>query len=425
MATLSTLRARYDQDGLFWHTLVMMFWVHMGSVANLFFHVVMGWALTKEEYGVLATMLGLIMIGATPMLALQNTLAHFSARLYSEGHAGSIPALVWRWYKKLFPVALVILVAAYFVSGPAQHFFHLDSRLPLILVGLALSGTLFMSLIPGALQGMQKFFWMCLAINTWGFARLILGAALVYTINRSAVQGLSAQAIGAYLTIVTGYFALKHVLKGEPKGGQTIAGVEQYFGKSVLSLGAYAFLMNADIIMVKHFFEDGELVGTFARAATIGRTLIFLSQPVAAAMFPKVVSCGALSKEHRITLVKALVFTFIMIALAALVVSLLPQLALLVLFGEGSPSVEQIAVVRMVTWAMVPLGITLILVNFEMAQHRFKMLLPLFLCAMAYVVGVALWHDTFAQVASVLGVVALVSAGALIALLPWRKKDEA
>ena len=72
---------------------------------------------------------------------------------------------------------------------------------------------------------------------------------------------------------------------------------------------------------------------------------------------------------------------------------------------------------------MSPLGIAYLLMNFEMAQHRFACMIPLFVCALGYVVGVTLWHDQLHYVAIVLGAVGTVAAVSLVALLPWRDME--
>jgi ABC-type proline/glycine betaine transport system permease subunit len=96
-----------------------------------------------------------------------------------------------------------------------------------------------------------------------------------------------------------------------------------------------------------------------------------------------------------------------------------------VIFGEAHSSAEQLFLVRVVMLAMAPLGLTLVLVNFQVAQHRFKLIVPLVACALAYAVGVSIWHETLRQVVSVLAVVSVASAVALVLGVPWRSEEVA
>ena len=92
----------------------------------------------------------------------------------------------------------------------------------------------------------------------------------------------------------------------------------------------------------------------------------------------------------------------------------------LVLFGMGAPDAEQVFLVRAVVLAMSPLGLAYILMNFELAQHRFAMVPGALLIAVAYIAGVALFHDTPRQVIAVL---ACVSTAFLVLMLICLPRD--
>ncbi len=173
-----------------------------------------------------------------------------------------------------------------------------------------------------------------------------------------------------------------------------------YFLLSLAVLSGYAVLMNADVALVKAFF-DPEPAGTFAQAATIGRSIVFLPVPIAAVMFPKVVSVGASTAGDRHVLLKALLFTGALIGLAGLVCTVWTSLVWWIFTGESENAVG-ISLVRGLVWALSPLGLTFLLMNFELAQRRFRAPLLLLPLALAYVVGVAIWHDRYAQVLAVM-----------------------
>ena len=93
------------------------------------------------------------------------------------------------------------------------------------------------------------------------------------------------------------------------------------------------------------------------------------------------------------------------------------------MFDISDPLPQQINLVRAVIWVMAPMALTFLLVNFEMAQYRFVMIIPLAVFACIYLAGVAIWHQTIMQVVTVLGVVSLGSAVSLMFCLPWRGRD--
>jgi len=49
--------------------------------------------------------------------------------------------------------------------------------------------------------------------------------------------------------------------------------------------------------------------------------------------------------------------------------------------------------------------------NYELAQRRFRIMIPLSLCAAGYLLGVMRWHETPLQVVAVLGAMSMLALG--------------
>ena len=118
--------------------------------------------------------------------------------------------------------------------------------------------------------------------------------------------------------------------------------------------------------------------------------------------------------EHAFTFFKAVMLSALIIAGGALFCTLFPQVPILILFRDNAPTTEMIALVRFICWAMAPLGLVFILMNFELAQHRMACVVPLAICAAGFIGGVVLFHGSLWQVASVLLAASMVSLAALI-----------
>ena len=69
---------------------------------------------------------------------------------------------------------------------------------------------------------------------------------------------------------------------------------------------------------------------------------------------------------------------------------------------------------RILVWIFAPQAVVSVLTTFEFAQRRFIIGVPLALCAVTYILGVAHWHGSIMEV---MRVMALVMWGALAALL--------
>jgi O-antigen/teichoic acid export membrane protein len=405
-----------DRDNLIKHSLVVLILAHTAGAANLLFHVVMGRTLSKEEYGILVSMLGIALIFTTPMVAMQNTLAHFAARLVQENRAGDIRGLIRTWIRKIFIVGAPLCLLIIIMSGRLAAALHLPNSLPLVITTCAILAALFVPVLAGALQGTQSFVWMSVTANAWGIVRLMAGAALVVFVSATALSGLTAYAAGMVASLAIGFAAIALVVPREGSTGQNADQSDSYFLLSLASVLGYSVLMYADMILVKRFFTDPEDYGNYARAATIARTMVFLPQPIAGALFPKVVSDGSRSEADTGRLVKALLFGCIIIAVSLALCVVFPQLLLLALYKDAAPTAAMIKLVRAVSCAMAPLGLTFLLMNFELAQRRFACLWILFACAAALVGGICLFHSSLLSIVAVLACCATMSTLALAAV---------
>ena len=412
-----------EQDHLLRHSALLLAATQVANVSNLLFQVVMGRALAPEQYGVLAAMLGVALMLGTPMDALRTVVAHFSARLAADGRSGEVRGLLGRWFAGLTLLAAPVAVAALLFNGELSAFFQLGAqRWPIPLTGAILAGSFYLPLFSGALQGVQAFGWMAVAQHSWGVVRLAVAAALVLGVAPRAEFGLLGQVAGVAASAALGWLGLRAVLgenRRTPSEAKAAPGMMRYFGFSLLALGGFAVLMNADIVMVKRYFDPVE-AGLFARAGTIGRAVVFISMPVALAMFPKVTSVGDVRSGSRLVLAKALGLAALIILAAVSLVALWPRLPLLVLFRDAAPDAEMIRLVRWVTWAMSPLGLVYLLIHFELAQHRFGQAMALAGCALLYVAMVAFRHDTVRQVVAALALAAGLAAAVLVVGAPWR-----
>ena len=412
---------RTPRDGLLKHSLILLAATQVGNVANMLFHVVMGRQLPPAEYGVLSAMLGIILIIATPMDALRNAMAHYTALLVQSGRVSAVPPLVCRWCRNLAIPALLVLVGGILSSSWIAAFFHLEDRTPVVLMCFVLAGSLLTPILIGALQGLQSFLWMAAAQHIWGVIRLVAGALFVRFIAASADWGLMGQMLGVCISLVVGIWGLRWNIRGPSGGEERVQGVTHYFIQSLLILAGFAVLMNADVVIVKHFFPDATEAGFFARAATIGRTMIFLTMPIALAMFPKVTSVGTTDAHNWKTLISAVLYVAVIQVAAAVVCAVFAWVPLWILYNDRTPTSEMIRLVRWVVCAMTPMGLTYLLMNFQMAQRRFKPAYFLLACAAGYILGVMRFHETVWQVVVVLGIVSTLSAVGLIAGLPWRR----
>jgi O-antigen/teichoic acid export membrane protein len=285
--------------------------------------------------------------------------------------------------------------------------FKLETVLPIYLA-MSTAIVMLLSAVPsGVMAGMQAFEWVALIGNGWMALRLLLGILLAL-LGLGAVGGLTANMVGLLLAAVLSFVMCGSLLSKGRVIPERPAGIYQYMGGYMAAFVAYGILSSADVLLVKYYFSPAE-AGVFAKAAMVARMVFFLPGPVCVAMFPKVTSIGDSSEATRRTLWKAMAVTALIVFAMGFVCMVFPGFLLHVLAKEAQPG--QIELLRGMTLALAPLTLVMVLLNYELAQRRFRIMIPLFLCAAGYVGGVARWHETPLQVVGVLGVAAVVSLG--------------
>ena len=417
-------RTWQDESGLVRHGSVLMIGTLAGAACNAGFHMAVGRTLPNAEYGSLGAMLGVILVTSTPMLAVQNTLAHFTSHLEQAGRRGEILALFWHWLGLFAAVSAAVVAGAVVFRAPLAALWDVPATL-IVLTFTVLAVGLWMNLFYGVLQGLQAFGWLAWVPQAWGAVRMALGWAFTALISATAVAAVWAQGAGVLAVLALGALALVRMHLPHASAAARPRGTYRYLGSALVCLFGYASLMNLDTPLVKHYF-DAETTGLFAKAAMIARTAVFLPVPVATALFPKVTSTGELTDESWRLLGRALAFGGALIAGVAGICLLWPQLPWTILYGRWPDAAAAPAaqLTRAMALAMSPLALAYILLNFEMAQRRFSWCLGLVPCAIAYVGGVALFHARPVQVALVLGVLNLVAVTLLaVGILAQRRRS--
>ncbi len=414
---------KWNRDGLLGHSILVLGLLHIGSAANLLFHMAMGRLLAPAEYGILAAMLGAFFIFYTPLFfAIQNTLAHFARHLLDEGRINDIRFLVWRWTKKCAVIGLPSLLGALLFARPLAGVFHLHSSRPVILIAVILFASVFMPVFAGAFQGMQHFGLMALSSHSWTLIRLAVAVPLVLLLAASVEYALTAQLLGVLLCVWIGIRALCRAIPDPAPTGQPLERARGYFFGSLAALFFYSILMNADIVMVKIFFPDEAAYSPYARASVIGRMIVFLSQPIAGALFPKVVTRNGMTTESLNALLRAVALSALLVGGIAGLFSFFPRLPLAVLFGEFHPAPRLVEMVRRVVWAMAPLSLVFLTMNFELAQNRFASLIPMGIFAVIFIAGFSVHHPSPVWAAGWLLLAATGALLSLIALVAVQKK---
>ena len=358
-------------------------WMMMAGTINGFFmwmvHPIVTRAFPTSEYGVFTTLLQVTTMMTIPAGGLQPVIAQQQAAAITDEKQRVVASEFRGVMQALFFIWLLMVAAAAIFWKPALAGLKIQNPVALaitMVIGLA---AMWMPLTMGILQGRQNFLWLgwMNIFNAMGRVGVICLVVLLF--HGWAAGAMTAVLFGMAMVIVTGLWQVRDVWSVGSARVQWI----NWLGRVIpltLGLGAANFMLSADMVFTQKFFPADQ-TGFYAVAGTIGRALIFLTQPLTIVMFPKLARASATGeKSNALTL--ALGTTLFFGACAAIVCTIVPWFPPLIMGGKkylvAAPLVPWFA------WCMLPLALSQVMVNSLMARSRFSVVPLLLIIAVSY-----------------------------------------
>lgn len=399
------------KDDLLKHSAVLFAALLAVHVCNMAYQMAVSRALPQSEYALLAAFLGALGIIGYPLAVLTTGLNRYSSLLIQQGRAGDVRRLLVKWLLLTGAPALLLGIGVVAFNGPVAGFLHLERAAPVLIAGAALPALFWLPVLTGAAQGMQLFGWSSAAVIAGALVRLALGAGFVWFLHPACGWAMLGHGLGMYASVAVLIPGLVLMLRRQSAGGGALPSLRLYLAQSFFIQTAFAVLMTADVVLVKHYLPgDTE----FAYAATLGRIVAFMPTAVAMAMFPKVASDGGTTAEHRRIFLHSFGYTALLVAAAAGGCLLLPRLLLRILFGIQTAPDSMVGLARLMALAMSASALLNVVVQFLLAQRRFKAAWPAGIACLLYLLSAHLFHGSAREVAVASGV---FNSAALIAAL--------
>ena len=371
------------------------------NVLGYAFTVVVSRALGPDGFGALGALLGLLLIGAVPALALQAV----AARRVAVGGATAdvVRPLVRASLLLGLGTSAVLLVAA-----PAlEAYLRLDGLAAAVWVALSLAPLAVVSGAQGVLQGAERFAALAVVFVTAAALRVVGGVVAV--LADAGVAGvLAATTAGSVLAA-----ALALALVGRPVSRTGAVPPVQHLPRELVAatsgLLALVAMANVDVLLARHHLA-AEAAGLYAVGAVLAKVAFWAPQAVAVVVLPR------LAGERGAEVLRAALlcvggFGAALVAGAALLAG--PVLRLV--FGDAYAGLAPTA------WAFTALGAALavahLLVVHGIAVRSGRLAAVLAGVVVVEVLVISLWrHDSLEQVVltALTGALVVVAAGLLL-----------
>lgn len=405
------------QNQMVRHSALLFAGYFVAHLLNLFYQMVVSRTLPPEEYAILAACVGALLILQYPLMTLTTGLSRYSSLLEHANRMGDVRRLLTRWLWRSASAGMALALASLVFRHELADLFHIDRTGPIIVAALSLPVFLMLPIVLGVSQGIQRFGWNSVTTMAGSFTRLVVGTALVLLLYPTSGCGLLGHSAGIALHVLALALGLYWLLRRAVVSPAPLPRLRVFLAQSGTIQIAYAILMTADVILIKHYIPSEQ---EFAYAATLGRLAVFLSSTIVIAMFPKVTTDAALTAEQHKIFRQSLLYTAVFAGLAALGCLLFPRLLLQILFGIEEPSRTLQA---MTAGMAVVMGLSALLntcLQFLVAQKRFWPTLWIVASAIGYLLASTQWHE---QAWHILALAAVANIIPLIRILPicWRQ----
>ena len=374
------------------------------NLCNYLFHIFMSRTLGPTDYGIMVSLFSVVMIISVPAGVLQTVTTKYISNFKAKGELAKVKILLHRLITRVSLFGIGGFILFILLSGHIASFLHIPSRLPIVLVAVALVLGIICPVLLGTLQGLQKFVYFGTDMMIGGIGKLFFGILLVYVglkVN-GALLGLAMGSLAAFLFAI---FPLRRQFAFDQTDCEiNLSPIYGYFFPVAAMLLCFTLLTNIDLVLVRHFFEPSQ-AGHYAAASIVAKIILFLPGAIAMVMFPKTSELHALSQESKPVLKKSLLYTALLSGSVLLLYLAVPSLIVKSLFGsQYIPSIPLIGIFGL---AMLFFSLTNILLFYQISVHQLKFLKILVVATIVEVALIFLFHASLIQVILILAVVSL------------------
>lgn len=380
------------------------------SIANLFnflFNLFMSRNLSVTEYGILASLLSLMMIPGLFSGSVVPAVVNFAATYFARNQLDLVRGLFLQVGKVSFGFGLLSFFIFVFFSQQIGDFFQINNTFLILSIGvIVLLG--FLSTINLALLQAKLAFQYLTFINIFSsFLKLLIGTVLVlfgFAVG-GAILGIFLSGLISYLF---SFFPLRDVFYSKIKKSKiNYSEIIQYGGPAALIFFSLSAFTTMDIVLVKHFFHPKD-AGLYAGLSLIGRVIFFLSAPISTVVFPLVTQKHVRKESYKTT------------ALLAFVIVLVPSIGLTVFYFMFPEFViafflkkeEYFAISQYLGFFAIYItlySMLYIMCNILLSIKKTKIFLPLILGALLQTAFIFVFHKNFFDIISVsLAIVSLL-----------------
>lgn len=370
-----------------------------GLIANSFnflFNLFMSRSLSVSEYGVLASVMSLIVFPSLVSGAIYPVVVRFAGDYFAKKNFALLRGL----YIQIMKLLLIIGVSVFFLflvlTPMIGNFFHIEDKNILFMTDIIIFISLIGVINMAFLQAKLAFGFQVLVGLINGIIKLVCGVVFIllgYSVG-GATMAMVIAGVGSYLF---SFIPLKFVFDRKI-ASPSISQKELFFYgfPSTMTLMGLTSFISVDIMLVKHFFDPHQ-AGLYAGLSLISRVIFYVSAPIGAVMFPVIVQKHSRNENFTNTFKLSLVLVFVPSILLTIFYALFPEFAILFFLKREeylviSPYIAPFALF------ITLYGVLSIISNFYLSIKKTKIFIPIIIGALLQLILIYFFHSSFIQI---------------------------
>lgn len=354
-------------------------WLMMASIIGgvLMFAVhFLNKLIPDEDYSAFGVLL--MVVACVPTLPLQMVFAQQTAKALATGQERKLARMTQGLLLLVTVVCLLIAVLVFTFKSAIVQYWHLPNATGLLLTLPLLWFSILNPMLVGILQGRQDFFWIGWTTIINGVGRLI-GAGILVGLGFGAGGMTGGVLVGFSIIVFIGMRRTRDLIfiPGEAFDWKVLRDVVPLF----LGFLACQFLFTSDSMFTMGHFT-GDQMKPYVLAGTLSRALLWLVQPLATVMFPKIVQSTMRGQKSNL---------FGLVVLGTAVISACGMIGLWVtgpivvrIVGKATDVAGAMALIPWYAGAMVPLAMANVMVNDLLARAKYAVVPYAVLVAIGY-----------------------------------------
>lgn len=343
--------------------------------------------LPDAEIGIFVSLLRLFTVLGLATAGLQIVMAKDAAAAVTPEAERELARTVSSVAKGIMAVWLAIVLFCGLFRSQIIETLKISNPAALwVTLGLVLA-QLCLPFAQGLLQGRQNFAWLGWSILMNGLGRFVAIGIAVILLKSHATGALAGALFGLGAAVLIGFWPSRNLFGRQNRGFKWGEWLRRAVPLSA-GIGSVLFVMNADVLFVQSHFSEKQ--GPFYSAvAMVGVGLVTFTTPMAAVMFPKLVSSVARGQRTD-SFILALAGTALLGLSGAIVCTLFPSLPLRIMFFNRPELWVSAQLVPWFMWGMLPVTLANVLIADLLAKQQFRVVIWLVIIAAAY--GFAIDH---------------------------------